>query len=204
MYFSLFIFLFYLSHGFVLLCICFAIALHSDSPPWFFTHRMYRSYGPLPSLQQCMVPSHNHTQIPCFTPLTPPFHFPCSTYIPVTFPTHTITVFTTQFSPFASQAHTPPQLFPLSSSSIPYINRTGIPTPVINNELLDHFTYIYTHRQQRLLANIRRMYGTLYVPNIHWNAIAMFHVMSPFVINVPTRDLLVPRTKLSFEIMVGT
>ena len=34
--------------------------------------------------------------------------------------------------------------------------------------------------------------------------IAMFLVMSPFVINVPTRDLLVPYTKRSFQIMVGT
>ena len=32
----------------------------------------------------------------------------------------------------------------------------------------------------------------------------MFLVMSPFVINVPTRDLLVPYTKQSFQIMVGT
>ena len=31
----------------------------------------------------------------------------------------------------------------------------------------------------------------------------MFLVMSPFVINVPTRDLLVPYTKQSFQIMVG-
>ena len=36
------------------------------------------------------------------------------------------------------------------------------------------------------------------------SAIAMFRVMSPFVINVPTRDLLVPYTKRSFQIMVGT
>ena len=35
MYFSLFIFLFYLSHGFVLLCICFAIALHCTLPHGF-------------------------------------------------------------------------------------------------------------------------------------------------------------------------
>ena len=34
--------------------------------------------------------------------------------------------------------------------------------------------------------------------------IAMFRVMSPFVINVPIRDLLVPYTKWSFQIMVGT
>ena len=35
--------------------------------------------------------------------------------------------------------------------------------------------------------------------------IAMFRVMSPFVIfNVPTRDLLVLYTKRSFKIMVGT
>ena len=31
----------------------------------------------------------------------------------------------------------------------------------------------------------------------------MFCVMSPFVIIVPTRDLLVPYTKRSFQIMVG-
>ena len=36
------------------------------------------------------------------------------------------------------------------------------------------------------------------------NLKAMFRVMSPFVINVPTRDLLVPYTKQSFQIMVGT
>ena len=34
--------------------------------------------------------------------------------------------------------------------------------------------------------------------------IAMFRVMSPFVINVPTRTLLFPYTKRSFQIMVGT
>ena len=34
--------------------------------------------------------------------------------------------------------------------------------------------------------------------------IAMFRVMSSFVIIVPTRDLLVLYTKRSFEIMVGT
>ena len=34
--------------------------------------------------------------------------------------------------------------------------------------------------------------------------IAMFRVMSPFVINVSTRDLLVPYTKRPFQIRVGT
>ena len=34
--------------------------------------------------------------------------------------------------------------------------------------------------------------------------IVMFRIMSPFVINVPTRYLLVPDTKRSFQIMVGT
>ena len=33
---------------------------------------------------------------------------------------------------------------------------------------------------------------------------AMFFVVSLFVINVPTRDLLVPYKKRSFQIMVGT
>ena len=33
--------------------------------------------------------------------------------------------------------------------------------------------------------------------------LAMFRVMSPFVINLPNRDLLVPYTKWSFQIMVG-
>ena len=32
----------------------------------------------------------------------------------------------------------------------------------------------------------------------------MFRVMQPFVINVPTRDLLVPYTERSFQIMAGT
>ena len=53
-------------------------------------------------------------------------------------PTHTITVFTTQYSPFPSQAHIPPHLFPRSplphQPPIPYINCTGISIPVINNE----------------------------------------------------------------------
>ena len=35
-------------------------------------------------------------------------------------------------------------------------------------------------------------------------ALGMFRVMSPFVIDVPTRDLLVPYTKRSFQIKVGT
>ena len=34
--------------------------------------------------------------------------------------------------------------------------------------------------------------------------IAMFLVMTPLVINVPTRDLSVPYTKRSFQIRVGT
>ena len=34
--------------------------------------------------------------------------------------------------------------------------------------------------------------------------IAMFRVMSSFVINGPTRDLLVPYTKQSFQNTVGT
>ena len=34
-------------------------------------------------------------------------------------------------------------------------------------------------------------------------SIAIFCVMSPFVINVPTRDLLVPCTERSFQIMVA-
>ena len=36
------------------------------------------------------------------------------------------------------------------------------------------------------------------------NYIAMFGVISPFVINVPTRDLLVPYTKRTFQIRVRT
>ena len=71
-----------------------------------------------------------------FLPQPPLSSFSCSTYTPATFPTHTITVFTTQYSPFPS----PPHLFPLSplphQPPIPYINRTGIPIPVINNEFL--------------------------------------------------------------------
>ena len=97
-YSSPFIFVFYPFHRFMLLCIRFAISIHS--PPRFFapslTHLTYRPYDPLPSLQQRVVSSHNHTRIPCFISFTPPFLFPCSTYTPSTFPTHTITVFTTQ------------------------------------------------------------------------------------------------------------
>ena len=47
----------------------------------------------------------------------------------------------------------------------------------------------------------RLQYSPLYCVQY---VIAMFPVMLPFVINVPTRDLLVPYTKRSFEIMVGT
>ena len=35
-------------------------------------------------------------------------------------------------------------------------------------------------------------------------SIAIVRVMSPVIINVPTRDLLVPYTKRTFQIMVGT
>ena len=54
------------------------------------------------------------------------------------FLTHTMTVFTTQYSLLPSQTHTPSHLFPLSllphHPPLPYINRTGIPIPVrINN-----------------------------------------------------------------------
>ena len=82
--------------------------------------------------------------------LTPPFPFPfpCSTYSPATFPAHTITVFTTQYTPFPSQAHAPPHLLPLSplphQPPIPYINRNGIPIPVINNEFADLIPYFYS------------------------------------------------------------
>ena len=112
-YSSPFIFIFYPFHGFML-CVRFAIFIHS--PPQFFApslaHHTYRPYDPFPSLLRRVVPSHNHTRTPCFIPLAPPFPFPYSTYTPSTFPTHTITVFTTQFSPFPSQAHTTPHLFP--------------------------------------------------------------------------------------------
>ena len=63
----------YLFHSFMLLCICFTISLHS--PPRFFApslaHRTFLPYGPFPPLLQHMVPSHNHTRIPCFIPLAP-------------------------------------------------------------------------------------------------------------------------------------
>ena len=126
----------------MLLCFCFLYSLHS-SPRVFapsFAHHTYRPYDPLPSLQHHVLSSHNHSRIPCFIPLAPLFPSPCSTYTPATFPTHTITVFTTQYSPFPSQEHTPPHLFPpsplLHQPPISSINRTGIPIPVINNELL--------------------------------------------------------------------
>ena len=45
-------------------------------------------------------------------PPTTLFPFPCPTYTPSTFPTRTITVFTTQFNPFPSQAHPTLHLFP--------------------------------------------------------------------------------------------
>ena len=134
------IFVFYLFHGFMLLCICFTISLHS--PARFLAPFLaHRPYGPFPLLLQRVVPPNSHTQIPCFIPLASPFPFSCSTYTPATFTvftTHTITVFTTQYSPCPSQTHTPPHLFPPSplphQLSIPYINRPGIPIPVIHNK----------------------------------------------------------------------
>ena len=97
-YSSLFRFILYLFHGFMLLCFCFLYSLHS-SPRVFapsFAHHTYRPYDPLPSLQHHVLSSHNHSRIPCFIPLAPLFPSPCSTYTPATFPTHTITLFTTQ------------------------------------------------------------------------------------------------------------
>ena len=82
-----------------------------------------------------IIPSHNHTRTLCFIP--PLFPFSCPTYTPFTFSTRTITVFTPQFNPFPSQAHTIPYLLPPSPHSnqppIPYINRTGIPLPVMKS-----------------------------------------------------------------------
>ena len=70
--------------------------------------RTYSPYGPFPLLLQRVVPSHNHTQIPCFISLTPLFPFSCSTYTP----TDTFTVFTSQ-----AHSHTTAPLSSLSPST---------------------------------------------------------------------------------------
>ena len=99
-----------------------------NSPP--------RVFAPSFAHRTSTVSSHNHARIPCFfILLIPLFTFLCSTYTSTTFPTHTITVFTTQFSPFPSEAHNstaPLPSFSPSTTTAFHINR--IPIPVINNE----------------------------------------------------------------------
>ena len=85
--------------------------------------------------------SHNHTRTLCFIPLTPLFPFSCPTYTASTFPTRTLTIFTTEFNSILSlHRHTQhcTSSLPLlpHQSPIPHINRTGIPIPVKNNESL--------------------------------------------------------------------
>ena len=103
-------------------CVCFAVSLRS--PPWFLapslTHHMYQNYGPLPSLLQCVFPSTTTHEYPVLFHLHHPF--PCST---ATFPTHSHRHTHHHTSFLSPLPHQPP---------IPYINCTGIPIPVINNE----------------------------------------------------------------------
>lgn len=73
------------------------------------------------------------------------------------------------------------------------------------------FVYMYgglLHRGKFVLG-VGLVYTCIHVSAyVHvWasNRIVIFRVMSPFVINyVPTRDLLVPCTKRSFQIVAGT
>ena len=126
-YSSLLIFLFQLFRGFV---VAYLFPNCTSLSPAVFRTSYVSTLWPFAFTTIARGSLPQHTQIPWFTPLTPPFPFPRSTYTPATFPTHTITAFTTQFSPFPSQAHIPLHLFPLSSlprrPPIPYIYRTEI------------------------------------------------------------------------------
>ena len=114
---SPFIFTFFL---FMLLCICFAISLHSSLPPSHTTlidlmnlslHFTTTARGSLPQPHTYVHPVLFHLHLRSPSPVLPTLH-PHS-------PTHTITVFTTQFSPFPSQTHTTAPLSSLSPSTLP-------------------------------------------------------------------------------------
>ena len=111
-YSSPFIFVFYPSLGFMLLCILSAISIHS--PPRIVAPSLtYRTYLPtlsFPYYSAWLPPTTTYVHHVLFHLHISLFPFSCPTYTPSTFPTHTITVFTTQFNPFPSQALTPPHL----------------------------------------------------------------------------------------------
>ena len=66
-------------------------------------------------------------------------------------------------------------------------------------EAYRHICFILWVREQK--GNVYS--GILLEIVIFYFQTAMLRVMSPFVINVPTRDLLVPYAKWSFQILVG-
>ena len=115
----LFLSVFFVS-DFILLCICFLVSLCSPPrrPVPFLDHHTHPPFGPFPSLLQRLAPPittheypvlfHLHLRSP--SPVLPTLH-PHS-------PTHTLTVFTTQFSPFPSQTHTTAPLSSLSPSTL--------------------------------------------------------------------------------------
>ena len=135
-----FIFVFYISLGFMLLCIPSTISIHS--PLWIFapslTQHTYVPYNLFPSLILRVVPSHNHTCTPCFTPLKPLFPFPCPTYTPSTFPhSHNHSIHNTiQSFPFTGTHNTAP--LPSLSPSTPTSNSLHQLhwDPLINNEII--------------------------------------------------------------------
>ena len=139
-YSSPFIFVFYISLGFMLLCIPSTISIHS--PLWIFapslTQHTYVPYNLFPSLILRVVPSHNHTCTPCFTPLKPLFPFPCPTYTPSTFPhSHNHSIHNTiQSFPFTGTHNTAP--LPSLSPSTPTSNSLHQLhwDPLINNEII--------------------------------------------------------------------
>ena len=87
-----------------------------------------------------MVSSHNHTRIPCFISLTPPFLFPWSTYTLATFsPTHNHSIYDTMQSfPFKAHTHTAPisSLSPSTPTSHFLHQPHWDPNTVINNDFI--------------------------------------------------------------------
>ena len=117
----------------MLICFCFTFSFHSPPRVYAlsFAHRTSTT-------TERGFLSQLHTNTLFYILLIPLFPCLCSTYTWTTFPTHTITVFTTQFSPFPSEAHNSTAPLPSFSPSTPTSNTTTafhikrIPIPVIN------------------------------------------------------------------------
>ena len=110
---SLFIFIFYLLHGFYVL-----------NMSWFrnFTHSPPRFFARTPYVSTLILYARYYS---AFTSA-----FPSSTHTPATFPIHTITVFTTLFIPSLSLTHSLSHLFPLP----PLPHQLPIPTSTMGSQ----------------------------------------------------------------------